>query len=34
MGDPRLDLGRRHDLVVRIDLDPVGATLVDDRYSG
>jgi hypothetical protein len=31
MSDPRLDLGRRNDLLRRIDLDPLGAPLVADR---
>jgi len=32
MSDPRLDLGRRDDLLRRIDLDSLGTPLVADRY--
>src|ERR1700675_4029060 len=32
MSDPRLDLGRRDDLLRRINLDPLGTPLVADRY--
>jgi hypothetical protein len=32
MSDPRLDLGRRDNLLSRIDLDPLGTPLVAARY--